>query len=97
MGAGIGIDSLDDRDKESVISDPFSKIVGKPTDIRSLYIMLIFNSTPYTYNQNGLEGFNYLALKDTIKWHRLRPREFVPILLSVMNYYIKGIHSKNKT
>ena len=93
-GSGVGVDSLEGRDVESVLSDPFSKIVGKPTDEKSIIMIHIFNSTPYEYGQHGLIGFKYEALKDSIKWIGLKPKDYVPNLLSCINHYIKGVNSK---
>lgn len=38
----------------------------------------------------GLMGFNYVALKDAIKWKGLKPKKYVPILLNCMVAYLEG-------
>jgi len=91
---GNGVDSLDERDKESVIDDPFSLIVAAPTDMKSIVALNIFHSTQFTYGMNGINGFNYEHLRDNCKWYRVSKKEFIPLLMSMLNYYIKGINSK---
>ena len=39
---------------------------------------------------SGATGFNYLALKDFIKWHGLKPSQYVPILLECFNAWMQG-------
>ncbi len=90
------MDSLDPRDAESVTTDAHSDIVAKPTDMRSQIAIYIFQSTSYTYGANGLTGFNYQHLKDNCKWNNVRAKEFIPMLVSCINYYIRGVNSKKK-
>jgi len=44
----------------------------------------------------GIEGFEYLALKDAIKWQNLSIKKYVPVLFSCINYFIKGKQTKDK-
>lgn len=90
MGEGIGIDSLHERDRDNVINDPNSTIIASPSDPEGKMIVEIFNSTPLEYGMAGLMGFNYIALKDTIKWRGLKVKEYVPVLLNCMTAYIEG-------
>ncbi|MCF6207483.1 MAG: hypothetical protein L3J47_11440, partial [Sulfurovum sp.] len=84
----------DERDREVVASDPHSKIVEEPSDMTSKVVIRLFFHIPFRYEQGRLVGFEYLPLKDMLKWHNCKPKHFVPIMLSCMNYYIKGLNSK---
>lgn len=92
----MGIDSIKENDRESILDDFYSDIVAYPSDIKSLIAIHIFNSTTYEYGANGLSGFNYSHLKDNCKWHKVKAKEFVPILMSCINSFIHGMNSKNK-
>jgi len=93
-GAGNGIDSIEERDKEATLNNPSSKILDYPKDIESLILLRIFTNTPFEYGQNGIVGFNYSALKDQIKWNGLSRKKYINSLLTAVNYFIKGINSK---
>ena len=43
---------------------------------------------------NGLSGFHYIALKDSIKWMGLQPKKYVPILQGCMSNYLNGKSKK---
>ena len=90
-GEGNGIDKFDERDRQSVLDDPNSTIVEIPKSLECRMIVYMFNNSQFEYGMNGLQGFNYLSLKDTIKWNNLHPKDYVPILQRCMNNYLNGI------
>ena len=94
--SGVGVDSLSDRDKDSVVNDFFSKIAKFPTDEESLAILSVFYSTNFTFGQNGINGLDFLHLQKNLKWHKMSRRKYTPVLMSCVNMYIKGINSKAK-
>lgn len=94
LGTGKGYDSVPERDREQVANDPHSKIARPPEDVVSKLLMRIFHNTPFIYGQHGITGYNYEGLKDQIKWTGLRPKDFVNVLHTMLNRFIKGTQNK---
>ena len=96
-GSGTGVDSLDDRDKESVVADHFSSVVARPTDMLSQISLMLFNQVSFTYSGMGsLAGYEYLRAKDSCSWLGLKPKEFIPVISTMVSAYIKGTNNRPK-
>ena len=65
-----------------------------PTDQESVILLQIFNNTPFTFGQNGINGFNYQALSDNLRWAGLSRKKYTSVMLSCCNMFIKGTQSK---
>ncbi len=79
-----------------MVNDPHSTIVPLPTHPESVAIIYIYNTTALEYGPHGLAGFNYLSLKDNIKWRGMSPQLYVPILLQCMANYIAGSRNRKQ-
>ena len=90
-GEGSGIDSIEERDRDAVLADPHNTIINHPQDRESMTLIHVFHQTQFEYGMNGLQGFNYIALKDSIKWIGLKPKTYVPFMQACMNKYLSGI------
>jgi len=68
-----------------------NKIAVLPKDERYHAITEVFRITPKQYTANGiLIGFEYIALKDFLKWSGLDPKKYTSILINCINQFIKG-------
>jgi len=94
-GSGNSLDTVHERDREFALNNEHSEMVEMPNTMECSLIVHIFNTASFEYGMNGLSGFNYQSLKDSIKWSGLKPKYYVNILNNVMNSYIKGIRSKS--
>jgi len=68
--------------------------VAEPDDNLSKAVLRLFFHVPFEYGQHGLVGFKYEALKDFLKWHGYSRKQFVPIFISCMNAFVKGLREK---
>ena len=57
-------------------------------------LLRIFDATPLTFSDGRPTGYIYEALKDQLKWHNMSRKEYVPVLLGMFSYFIKGLNSK---
>ena len=95
MGEGTGIASFSERDREEILNDPHSTIVDFPRDSESRMIVEVFNSTVTESGFSGMSGFNYMSLKDNLRWRGLSRKKYVPLLLNCMIEYLNGAHRRN--
>ena len=59
--------------------------------------MSIFSSVPIVYSGMGSPtGLHYEAMKDTITWMGLKPKDMVPLLNQCFSHYLKGHNLKSK-
>ena len=88
---------MDERDKESVVADPFSSVVARPTDRFSQICLVLFNQVSFTFGGMGnLAGFEYQRAKDSITWAGLKPKDFIPIISTMVSAYIRGSNNRAK-
>jgi hypothetical protein len=60
-----------------------------------LILLTVFTNTPMEYGQHGASGLNYQALQDQLKWTGLSRKKYTNILLTAVNYFIKGQRASN--
>lgn len=56
----------------------------------------IFLKTPFEYGFSGVTGKNFQALKDFCDWRGLDKGIYVPMLLEMSLYWVKGVNEKQK-
>jgi len=81
---------LHERDRESVINNPNSLIVDVPKGDIYYLLLSIFHSTQKIYDGGRLSGYDYLSLKDFVRWNGLTPIIYIPILIDMMKNYMNG-------
>ena len=86
---------MHERDRESVINNPNSLIVDIPKGDIYYLLLSIFHSTQKLYDGGRLSGYDYLSLKDLVKWNGLKPKRYIPTLIDMMKSYMNGILNRN--
>lgn len=66
-------------------------------DIEAHTIISIFLKAPLEHNNNGVTGLLYQGIKDLIKWERLDEKTYIPLLVQMSGYFVKGIRNNKKT
>ena len=94
VGAGNSINDVSDRDKESILSDPFNKLANVPQDMECRMILNVYHSTQKV--SNGMSGsvLNYNHLSDNLRWQGMSRKKYTQLVLNCHNYYMSGINSK---
>ena len=85
--------SLDERDKE-VLNNPLSKIVTfDDDDMEVKIIQHIFKQLHFKYSGFNKKpvGFDYMQLKDNLKWNGLKAKDYVPLITQMFYSYVKSL------
>lgn len=65
-------------------------------DILSTLLIHVFKNTEFVYNPMSGRPmkFDYLELKDNIKWQRLKPKDYTNLLKNMAKSYINHLPKK---
>lgn len=65
-------------------------------DILSLKLIYVFKSTEFIHNPMSGRPmkFDYLELKDSIKWQNLKPKDYTNLLKNMAKSYINHLPKK---
>ena len=93
-GEGNGIDSVSERDRETVINDPHSKIAPAPKDMECIVILNVYNQVQKVSSGMGSVSLNYEHMKDLCSWNHMSKKKYIPLIMNCHNSFMSGVNSK---
>lgn len=70
-------------------------VIFENDDIEAWIIISIFKRLQFTYGMSSKPiGYNYEALKDSIKWAGLKPKKYVPLITNMFRTYCQNLPSE---